>query len=103
MKSPISTFIQNWQDNTTASIITGPAILLAFFFASCEEPIEVEGDLVPGGNNTEIRYVEIPLEMSHTTFDSLLISSTTVAGSRGQVFFGHQNSPEIGNLSALVF
>jgi len=103
LKNLISTYIQNWQASAAVSMITGPAILLAFFFASCEEPIEVEGDLVPGGNNTEIRYVEIPLEMSHTTFDSLLISSTTVAGSRGQVFFGHQNSPEIGNLSAQAY
>jgi len=104
LKNPISTYIQNWQANIAASIITGPAILLAFFFVSCEEPIEVEGDLVPGGNNTEIRYVEIPLEVKHRAFDSLLISSTNVNdGSRRQVFVGHQNSPEIGDFSAQAY
>lgn len=103
MKNPISTYIQNWQANTAVRLLTGPAFLLAFFFASCEEPIEVEGDLVPGGNNTEIRYVEIPLEMNHTAFDSLIISTNLVQGSRGQVFVGHQNSPEIGNLKASAY
>lgn len=103
MKNPISTYIQNWQANIAASIITGPAILLAFFFASCEEPIEVEGDLVPGGNNTEIRYVEIPLEMNHASYDTLLVSTNAIEGSRGQIFVGHQNSPEIGNFSAHAY
>lgn len=103
MKNPISTFIQNWQVKTATSIFTGPAILLAFFFTSCEEPIEVESDLVPGGNNTEIRYVEFPLEMSHTAFDSLIISSNEVEGARGQIFVGHQNSPEIGDFSASAY
>jgi hypothetical protein len=100
LKNPISTFIQNWQANTAVRLLTGPAFLLAFFFASCEEPIEVEGDLVPGGNNTEIRYVEIPLEMNHTAFDTLIISTNIVPGSRGQIFVGHQNDPEIGNFKA---
>ncbi|WP_296620961.1 hypothetical protein [Marivirga sp.] len=103
MKNPISIYIQNWQANIAASIITGPAILLAFFFASCEEPIEVESDLVPGGNNTEIRYIEIPLEVTHSAYDSLLISSNEVAGSRGQIFVGHQNSPEIGDFAAQAY
>ncbi|WP_375580119.1 DUF4270 family protein [Marivirga tractuosa] len=103
MKNPISTYIQNWQANTATSIITGPAILLAFFFASCEEPIEVESDLVPGGNNTEIRYLEIPLEMNHTAFDSRLISTNAVTGARGQIFVGHQNDPEIGDFTAKAY
>ncbi|MGM0579570.1 MAG: DUF4270 family protein [Bacteroidota bacterium] len=103
MKNPISTYIQNWQANIAASIITGPAILLAFFFASCEEPIEVESDLVPGGNNTEIRFVEIPLEMNHTAYDSLIISTNGIQGSRGQIFVGHQNSPEIGEFTAEAY
>jgi len=103
LKSPILTYIQNWQANSATSILSGPAILLAFFFVSCEEPIEVEGDLVPGGNNTEIRYVEIPLQMNHTAFDSLIISSNSVQGSRGQVFVGSQSSPEIGETSAQAY
>lgn len=103
MKNPISTYIQNWQANIAVSIFTGPAILLAFFFASCEEPIEVESDLVPGGNNAEIHYIEIPLEMNHSTFDSLLVSTNAIQGSRGQIFVGHQNSPNIGNFSAQAY
>jgi len=103
LKNPISTYIQNWQANTAVRLLTGPAFLLAFFFASCEEPIEVESDLVPGGNNTEIRYVEIPLEITHDTYDSLMISSTDAAGSRQQVFFGHQSDPEIGDVSAQAY
>ena|GEM_PF-5671908 len=103
MKNPISTYIQNWQDNFAYHIITGPAFLLAFFFASCEEPIEVESDLVPGGNRTEIRYVEIPLNVTHSAYDSLLISSNEVSGSRGQIFVGNQNSPEIGEFSAQAY
>jgi len=103
LKNPISTYIQNWQANYANHIITGPALLLAFFFASCEEPIEVESDLVPGGNNTEIQYVEIPLEVTQSAYDSLLISSTDVSGSRDQVFFGHQNNSEIGNFSAQAY
>ncbi|ADR22037.1 hypothetical protein MATR_03290 [Marivirga tractuosa] len=105
MKNPISTYIQNWQANTATSIITGPALLLAFFFASCEEPIEVESDLVPGGNNAEIRYVEIPLEINHAAYDTLLVSTNVsiLEGARGQVFVGHQNNPEIGNFSAQAY
>jgi len=103
LKNPISTYIQNWQANIAASFITGPALLLAFFFVSCEEPIEVEGDLVPGGNNTEIRYVEFPLEVSHSAYDDLLISTNMVEGARQQVFVGHQNNPEIGNFSAQAY
>jgi hypothetical protein len=103
LKNPISTYIQNWQANFAVSIFTGPAILLAFFFVSCEEPIEVEGDLVPGGNNAEIRYVEIPLEMNHRAYDSLLVSTNAVQGSRGQIFVGHQNNPEIGSFSAHAY
>lgn len=105
MKNPISTYIRNWQVNTATSIITGPALLLAFFFASCEEPIEVESDLVPGGNNAEIRYVEIPLEMNHAAYDTLLVSTnvSVLEGARGQIFVGHQNSPEIGNFSAQAY
>jgi len=103
LKSPILTYIQNWQVSSATKLFSGPAILLAFFFASCEEPIEVESDLVPGGNNTEIRYVEIPLEMNHTSFDSLLVSTNSVQGSRGQIFVGHQNSPEIGGFSAEAY
>ncbi|WKK86024.2 DUF4270 family protein [Marivirga arenosa] len=100
MKSLISTYIQNWQVNTARTFLSGPAILLAFFFVSCEEAIEVEGDLVPGGNSTEIRFVEIPLEMNHTAFDSLIVSTNAVAGSRGQIFVGKQNDPLIGDFSA---
>jgi hypothetical protein len=103
LKNPISTFILNWQGNKPVSILTGPAILLAFFFASCEEPIEVESDLVPGGNNTEIRYLEIPLEMNHAAFDSLLISTNAVLGARGQLFVGHQNDAQIGDFSAAAY
>jgi hypothetical protein len=84
-------------------LFSGPAILLAFFFASCEEPIEVEGDLVPGGNNIEIRYLEIPLDMNHTAFDSLLISTNAAQGASGQIFVGHQNSSEIGEVSAEAY
>ncbi|SMG22243.1 hypothetical protein SAMN05661096_01273 [Marivirga sericea] len=84
-------------------MITGPAILLAFFFASCEESIEIEGDLVPGGNNTEIRYLEIPLDMNHTAYDSLLISTNVAQGASGQIFVGHQNSSEIGEVSAEAY
>jgi hypothetical protein len=103
LKSLILTYIQNWRVNSATTILTGPAFLLAFFFASCEEPIEVESDLVPGGNNTEIRYVEIPLEMNHTAYDSLLVSTNVIEGARGQIFVGHQNSPEIGDFSAQAY
>jgi hypothetical protein len=103
LKNPILTYIQSWRANFAVKILSGPAFLLAFFFASCEEPIEVEGDLVPGGNNTEIRYVEIPLEMNHTAFDSLIVSTNGVQGSRGQIFVGHQNSPEIGEFTAEAY
>ncbi len=103
MKNPISTYIQNWQVNVATILSSGPAILLAFFFASCEEPIEVESDLVPGGNNAEIRYVEIQLEMNHAAYDTLLVSTNATEGARGQVFVGHQNSPEIGNFSAQAY
>tara|TARA_R110002012_G_scaffold108855_2_gene252033 strand:- start:43361 stop:44794 length:1434 start_codon:yes stop_codon:yes gene_type:complete len=103
LKNPISTYIQNWQVNPVVSLLSGPAFLLAFFFASCEEPIEVEGDLVPGGNNTEIRFVEIPLDLNHAAFDSLIISTNGVTGSRGQIFVGHQSSPEIGDFTAEAY
>lgn len=104
LRKIISTFIQNWRVNTAKILVTGPTLLSAFFLVSCEEPIEIEGDLVPGGDRTEIRYAEIPLTVtSHVAFDSLLVSSNSVSGSRGQIFVGHYNSSEIGNVTAEAY
>ncbi len=94
----ISTYIQNWL--AKPAILLGSVILLTLFFQSCEEPIEVVGDLVPGADNTEIRFVEFPLVVNHASFDSSIVSTNALDGSRGQIFVGHQNDPEIGDFTA---
>ena len=98
LPNPISTYIQNWL--AKPAILLGSVILLALFFQACEEPIEVVGDLVPGADNTEIRFIEFPLAVNHTSFDSAIVSTNTLDGARGQIFVGKQNDSQIGDFNA---
>lgn len=97
-QNPILIYIQNWQ--VKPAIFLGPVILLALIFQSCEEPIEVTGDLVPGGNNTDLRFVEFDLDVTHSAFDSVIVSSNNIAGSAGRVYVGHYSDPQIGEVDA---
>lgn len=97
-QNPILIYIQNWQ--VKPLLFLGPIILSALIFQSCEEPIEVTGDLVPGGNNTDLRFVEFDLDVTHSAFDSVIVSSNNVAGSVGRVYVGHYNDPQIGEIEA---
>ncbi len=93
----ISIYIQNWR--VKPATILGPVFLLALFFQSCEEPIEVSGPLVPGGDNTDLRFIELPLEMSQYAFDTAIVSSNNIDGSEGRIYIGKYSDPEIGDVS----
>ncbi len=92
-----SIFIQNWQVEPAA--ILGPVLLLALFFQSCEEPIEVSGDLVPGGDNTDLRFIELPLEITQYAFDTAIVSSNNLDGSDRRIYVGKYSDPEIGDVT----
>ncbi len=93
----ISIYIQNWR--VKPATILGPVFLLALFFQSCEEPIEVSGPLVPGGDNTDLRFIELPLEMTQYAFDTAIVSSNNIDGSEGRIYIGKYSDPEIGDVS----
>ncbi|MBK6265612.1 DUF4270 family protein [Marivirga sp. S37H4] len=99
--NPISIYIQNWLVKPT--FLIGPVVLLALFFQSCEEPIEVTGDLVPGVDNTELRFVELPLQVQQSAYDSVLVSSNNIAGFENRVYIGQNNDPQIGDVKANAF
>ncbi|GAA5033078.1 hypothetical protein GCM10011506_22620 [Marivirga lumbricoides] len=56
--------------------------------------------MVPGGNNTDLRFVEFDLPVKHSAFDSVIVSSNNVSGSVGRVYIGHYNDPQIGQIDA---
>ena len=97
----ISTYITSWLDKPFK--FSGPAILLALFFASCEEPLEAPSSkLVPNDNNTNLGYIELPLNVSQAAFDTSIVSSNNVNGADGIIYVGHNIDDQIGetNLSA---
>lgn len=94
----ISTYITSWLDKPFK--FSGLAILLALFFASCEEPLEAPSSkLVPNDNNTNLKYIELPLEASQAAFDTSIVSSNNVNGSEGIIYVGHHSDDQIGDAS----
>jgi hypothetical protein len=95
-QSRTSIYTQNWR--VKPATILGSVLLLALFFQSCEEPIEVSGDLIPGGDNTDLRFVELPLEMTQYAFDTSIVSSNTSEGADGRIYVGNYSDPEVGDV-----
>ncbi len=93
----ISTYTPNWPDKPIK--IVGLVLLLTLFFSSCQEPIETPSrNLVPDDNNTDLRYIEIPLEVTQAAFDTSIVSSNNLGPnvSRGVIYTGYNNNEEIG-------
>ncbi len=94
----ISTYITSWLDKPFK--FSGLAILLALFFASCEEPLEAPSSkLVPNDNNTNLKYIELPLEASQAAFDTSIVSSNNINGADGIIYVGHNFDDQIGDAS----
>jgi len=123
-----SIYIQNWLANTAK--YSGLAILLTLLFASCEEIVEKPASkLIPGENNTTLKFIEIPLDVEQAAFNLQVVEANLGSGSavnqfdsvfirssnniingindqnasRGIIYFGSQDASQVGSVKASAY